>query len=143
MKKNWTVSYFGLAQAISVAWLGLVAQQAVAQQPSTQSEQPEEVTVTGTRLITSGVNTPTPVTSVSAFDLQKMAPSTLIESLSQLPVFDNNLASQQAVGGRAAKQAKEAIHDSAGFITCVMPFIRRSKLETSRSNRARPVSVMR
>jgi outer membrane receptor protein involved in Fe transport len=75
----------------------------VAQEPSGQSQQAvEEVTVTGTRLVTSGVNTPTPVTSVSNVDLQKMAPTTLIESLSQLPVFANNLASQQAVGGSVA-----------------------------------------
>ncbi len=100
MKKHRTASYQRLAQAVC---LGLVAQQAVAQEPSGQSQQAvEEVTVTGTRLVTSGVNTPTPVTSVSGVDLQKMAPSTLIESLSQLPVFANNLASQQAVGGSVA-----------------------------------------
>ena len=103
MKKNWTVSYGGLAKAVCVACLGFAARHAVAQQPPTQSSQSvEEVTVTGTRLITSGVSTPTPVTSVSGVDLQKMSPSTLIESLSQLPVFDNNLASQQAVGGAVA-----------------------------------------
>ncbi len=102
-KKNWTVSHDGLGQALGVACLGLLAQQAVAQEPSAQGQQGvEEVTVTGTRLITSGVNTPTPVTSVSSVDLQKMSPSTLIESLSQLPVFDNNLSSQQAVGGSVA-----------------------------------------
>jgi outer membrane receptor protein involved in Fe transport len=102
MKSNRMTSYV-LAQAVCAGWLGVISQQAVAQEPSTQSQQPvEEVTVTGTRLITSGTNTPTPVTSVSGVDLQKMAPSTLIESLSQLPVFDNNLSSQQAVGGAVA-----------------------------------------
>src|SRR5215471_19155410 len=102
MKSNRTASYV-LAQLGCVTWLGLIAQQTVAQEPSTQGQQSvEEVTVTGTRLITSGTNTPTPVTSVSGVDLQKMAPSTLIESLSQLPVFDNNLTSQQAVGGSVA-----------------------------------------
>ncbi len=102
-KKNRSVSHDGLGQAVCVVCLGIVAQQAVAQEPSGQSQQAvEEVTVTGTRLVTSGVNTPTPVTSVSSVDLQKMAPSTLIESLSQLPVFANNLASQQAVGGSVA-----------------------------------------
>jgi len=74
----------------------MTAQQALAQEPV------EEVTVTGSRLIQSGVNTPTPVTAVSAAELQTMAPTTLIESLSQLPVFDNNLTSQQAVGGSVA-----------------------------------------
>ena len=94
MKK---MRYSSLARAVCTACLGLAAQQAA------QSQQPiEEVTVTGSRLITSGVNTPTPVTSVSGADLQTMAPSTLVESLSQLPVFDNNLSSQQAVGGAVA-----------------------------------------
>ncbi len=92
-----TMRYSGLARAICTACLGLAAQHAA------QSQQPiEEVTVTGSRLITSGVNTPTPVTSISGSDLQTMAPSTLVESLSQLPVFDNNLSSQQAVGGAVA-----------------------------------------
>ena len=98
MKKRWTMSCNGLARVVGVACLGLAGQQAVAQ--SQQSI--EEVTVTGTRLISSGVNTPTPVTAVSGADLQTMAPSTLVESLSQLPVFDNNLSSQQAVGGAVA-----------------------------------------
>ena len=96
MKTRGTLSYNALARAVGLACLGMAAQHAVAQQ------QIEEVTVTGTRLITSGVNTPTPVTSVSGTDLQTMAPSTLVESLSQLPVFDNNLSSQQAVGGSVA-----------------------------------------
>ena len=96
MKQKWPVSYKGLTRAVGVACLGLTGQHAVAQQPI------EEVTVTGSRLITSGVNTPTPVTSLSGADLQTMAPSTLVESLSQLPVFNNNLSSQQAVGGSVA-----------------------------------------
>ena len=90
------LGYNGLARAVSIACLGMAAQQALAQEPV------EEVTVTGSRLIQSGVNTPTPVTAVSAAELQTMAPTTLIESLSQLPVFDNNLTSQQAVGGSVA-----------------------------------------
>jgi len=83
MKKNWTASFDVLAPAVCVVGLGLVAPQVVAQEPSGQSQQAvEEVTVTGTRLVTSGVNTPTPVTSVSNVDLQKMAPTTLIEPTS-------------------------------------------------------------
>ena len=94
--KNLGLGYSGLAKAVYLACLGMAGQQAIAQEPV------EEVTVTGSRLIQSGVNTPTPVTAVSAAELQTMAPTTLIESLSQLPVFDNNLTSQQAVGGSVA-----------------------------------------
>src|SRR5262245_27129348 len=99
MKKKSTASREALAGFLCLAGVGLTAQQAVAQQTPPPIE---EVTVTGSRLITSGVNTPTPVTSVSGMDLQTMAPSTLVESLSQLPQFDNNLSSQQAVGGAVA-----------------------------------------
>ena len=95
-KKNLRLGYNGLARAVYVACLGMAGQQALAQEPV------EEVTVTGSRLISSGVNTPTPVTAVSSAELQTMAPTTLIESLSQLPVFHNNLTSQQAVGGSVA-----------------------------------------
>jgi len=96
MKTRTSVGYSSLARAISLVCLGSAAHYAIAQEPV------EELTVTGTRLITSGVNTPTPVTAVSAAELQTMAPTTLIESLSQLPVFHNNLTSQQAVGGSVA-----------------------------------------
>ena len=95
-KKNRGLRYNGLARAVCLACLGAAGHQAIAQEPV------DEITVTGSRLISSGVNTPTPVTAVTAADLQTMAPTTLIESLSQLPVFHNNLTSQQAVGGSVA-----------------------------------------
>jgi iron complex outermembrane receptor protein len=95
-KNNLGLRYHGLARAVYLACLGMAGQQAIAQ------EALEEITVTGSRLIASGVNTPTPVTAVSAAELQTMAPTTLVESLSQLPVFHNNLTSQQAVGGSVA-----------------------------------------
>jgi outer membrane receptor protein involved in Fe transport len=95
-QKNLGLRYNVIAKAVYVACLGMAGQQAIAQQSV------EEITVTGSRLISSGVNTPTPVTAVSGAELQAMAPTTLIESLSQLPVFDNNLSSQQAVGGAVA-----------------------------------------
>src|SRR5690606_10395183 len=62
----------------------------------------EEVTVTGSRIATSGVNTPTPVTAVTADDLQAMAPGTVIDALKQLPQFYNTITTQQAVGGSVA-----------------------------------------
>ena len=103
MNKKSTMAYNGLARAIGLACLALSGRHAIAQQQPAQSPEPvEQVIVTGTRLISSGVNTPTPVTAVSGDLLQTMAPSTLVESLIQLPVFDNNLSSQQAVGGSVA-----------------------------------------
>ncbi len=57
---NLGLGYHALARAVYLACLGMAGQQAIAQEPL------EEITVTGSRLIASGVNTPTPVTAVSA-----------------------------------------------------------------------------
>ncbi len=46
-----------------------------------------EVVVTGSRIRVNGMQTPTPVTAVNAVELQAMAPSTLVEGLTQLPQF--------------------------------------------------------
>lgn len=96
IKSFFVPRYSTLARAVGLACLAMAAQPAIGQ------EGLEEITVTGSRLITSGVNTPTPVTAVSGVELQTMAPTTLIESLTHLPVFQNNLSSQQAVGGSVA-----------------------------------------
>jgi iron complex outermembrane receptor protein len=51
----------------------------------------EEVTITGSRIQrTSGLETPTPVTSVDLDDLSDMNPRQMVEGLSQLPQFLNN-----------------------------------------------------
>ena len=47
----------------------------------------ETVVVTGSLIARPGFETPTPVTAVSAQDLQKSAPTTLADSLNQLPQF--------------------------------------------------------
>ena len=47
----------------------------------------EEVKVTGTRIQTVGMTTPTPVTSVTLDELTNMAPTTLINALVELPQF--------------------------------------------------------
>ncbi|MDT8399299.1 MAG: TonB-dependent receptor [Pseudomonadales bacterium] len=54
----------------------------------------QEISVTGSRIRATGMNTPTPVTAVDASELATMAPGNLIESLSQLPLFLNNAQPQ-------------------------------------------------
>jgi outer membrane receptor protein involved in Fe transport len=83
--------------ALAVA-AGLVGGTVFAQQPGPV----EEVMVTGSRIATSGVNTPTPVTAVTADDLQSMEPGTIVDALKQLPQFYNTITTQQAVGGSVA-----------------------------------------
>jgi hypothetical protein len=63
----------------------------MAMQVQAADEAVEEVMVTGSRIQrTSGLETPTPVTSVDLGDLRDMNPRQMVEGLSQLPQFLNN-----------------------------------------------------
>jgi iron complex outermembrane receptor protein len=86
----------GVSIAVSVALSAGFAGNAVAQDAGV-----EEVTVTGTRIVRDGMSTPTPVTSVSAEDLQMMAPGQIIDSLDYLPTFFLNDAPDTA-GSKSA-----------------------------------------
>ncbi len=74
-----TVAWSPLTAAIVLALTGGAA--------TAQQVVPEEILVTGSRIVQSGMDTPTPVTSVSALELQSMAPGTLVEGMAQLPQF--------------------------------------------------------
>jgi iron complex outermembrane receptor protein len=50
----------------------------------------EEITVTGSRLRRDGMTTPTPVTAVTNEEMRAMAPTLLMDSLSQMPQFRDN-----------------------------------------------------
>jgi outer membrane receptor protein involved in Fe transport len=60
----------------------------------------ERITVTGTRIIRSGMVTPTPVTAVGSAELENMASGTMLESLTELPTFFANATPEQANGGQ-------------------------------------------
>lgn len=88
ISRAWRMNGVSLA-AMMIAMPGVVhAQNAGA--PAASSEL-EEVVVTGSRTITNGVNAPTPVTVVSASQLQAASPSGLADALNQLPVLQNSL----------------------------------------------------
>jgi outer membrane receptor protein involved in Fe transport len=57
--------------------------------PSGSSEG-KQIVVTGSRVVTNGMDSPVPVTAVPAEQLEAMDPSSLIASVSQLPQFYNN-----------------------------------------------------
>jgi iron complex outermembrane receptor protein len=65
-----------------------------------QDNGPEEITVTGTRIVRSGMVTPTPVTAVQASELESMSAGTLIDALIQLPPFFANQTPDQVNGGQ-------------------------------------------
>jgi outer membrane receptor protein involved in Fe transport len=68
------------------------AQEDNAQSPQANPPQGEEqvVTVTGTHIPQTGMNTPTPVTVLSADQLQETKPGPVIEALNTVPQFINN-----------------------------------------------------
>jgi len=77
-----------------------VAQDAAPSDPGTSEESGgiKEVTVTGTRLRDTGMNTPTPVTVMSAAQLEEVAPGNLAQAIKQLPQFRGNIDATQNNG---------------------------------------------
>ena len=74
----------------------LCAGVAAAQDARTPTAGVEELTVTGSRITRDGMNTPTPVTAITAEDMQMMAPGQFIDSLDYLPPFFMNDAPDTA-----------------------------------------------
>ena len=65
----------------------------------------DEITVTGSRITRDGMNSPTPITAISADDLQMMAPGQIIDSLDYLPPFFMNDAPDTAASKSASAGA--------------------------------------
>ena len=84
--KNLCVSRTVLSTALTVAIAGMTG--------IVQAQEIDEIVVTGSRIRMTGMETPTPVTSMDASELATMAPGNMIESLSQLPQFLNNSSPQ-------------------------------------------------
>ena len=84
--KTLCVSRTVLSTALTVAIAGMTG--------IVQAQEIDEVVVTGSRIRMTGMETPTPVTSMEATELATMAPGNMIESLSQLPQFLNNSTPQ-------------------------------------------------
>src|SRR5688572_22689561 len=78
----------------------LVPAAVVAQQQPAPQGALEEITVTGTRIVRSGMVTPVPTTAVQAAELQSMSAGPLFDSLVQLPPFFANQAPEQVNGGQ-------------------------------------------
>lgn len=77
-----------LAASIAAAMMATAG--AASAQEEGAAKELEEIVVTGSRLKRDGMQTPTPVTILNADDLNKMAPGSLIEGISQLPQFFGN-----------------------------------------------------
>jgi iron complex outermembrane receptor protein len=65
---------------------------------STNDDQPgREIVVTGSRIITNGNNSPTPVTVVTTESIQQVTPSNIPDGLNKLPVFSGS-SNQSSLG---------------------------------------------
>jgi outer membrane receptor protein involved in Fe transport len=93
---QFTSLHIAVACAFSVGCAGDAAAQELGR---------EEVTVPGTRITRVGMSTPTPVTAVTAEDLQMMAPGSIIDSLDYLPPFFLNDSPDTAASKSAAAGA--------------------------------------
>jgi outer membrane receptor protein involved in Fe transport len=82
-----------LAIAVGCA---LCASIATAQEPGQRPGGLEEITVTGSRITRDGMSSPTPITAITAEDMQMMAPGQFIDSLDYLPPFFMNDAPDTA-----------------------------------------------
>lgn len=71
------------------------------EQPPAQVAAVEAITVTGSRVITNGEDSPTPLTSVSVKDLSLNTPSDLPDGLNKLPMFIGS-RNQRSTGGPTA-----------------------------------------
>lgn len=69
------------------------------------AEQTEQVVVTGSRVITNGNDSPTPLTVISAADITATAPATVFDGLLALPVFDGGLSPQSNPGNSSQNNA--------------------------------------
>jgi len=72
---------------LSTSALVLLAFAPAAMAQQADNAQVETVVVSGSRLVTNGAQAPTPVTVVSAEQLQLAAPTSIVDGLLQLPVF--------------------------------------------------------
>ena len=77
------------ASAIAIV---VAAQSAALAQSATGGA--EQVVVTGSRVITNGNDSPTPLTVISTDTITATAPATVFDGLEALPVFDSSLSPQ-------------------------------------------------
>ncbi len=81
-----------------------------------ESAKLEEITVTGSRLIRSGLDSPTPITSVAVDDLSAVHPGTLGSQLNDLPIFDASRGQSTNAGNGSLASSPTAPNPSANVL---------------------------
>src|SRR5262245_2288377 len=75
----------GCALGTGLAWPGIAGAQ-----EAEDAGAAERITITGSRIVRTGMVTPTPVTTVDAGEMQMMAPGNIIDVFKTLPQFLGN-----------------------------------------------------
>jgi outer membrane receptor protein involved in Fe transport len=122
----------------SIALAGEQAPDSAASQP----EQLQEVTVTGSRVITNGNDSPTPVTVVSVEQLFQVQPTTLSDALNELPQLQGSQTSATSgTGIRNGSAAYLTLRNAGDNHTLVLYDGHRVQPTTSQESHASDVDI--
>jgi iron complex outermembrane receptor protein len=91
-------------------------------QGAAAAEQVEAVTVTGTLITNSGVNSPTPVTVVNAEEIQTTTPDNLQNALAKLPAFLGSANQRSSATSTAGGQGNQVSLRNLGFTRTLILF---------------------
>ena len=97
---NRTYRIANLLAGVSVLAIASAVQ---AQTPATEA--PEEVVITGSRIIANGNNMPTPVTVISTQEITDNVPKSVMDGLQQLPIFAGGRSPTTNVGNSSQNNA--------------------------------------
>src|SRR6185312_5421702 len=95
---------------LSVSGLALFAASSAMAQPAGDAASVENVTVTGSRLVTNGAEAPTPVTVVSAQQLQLAAPRNVMDGILQLPAVKGSVSVANQSTGTTSTNGADVVN---------------------------------
>ena len=88
-----------------LAGVSVLAIASAVQAQTVATDQPEEVVITGSRIISNGNNMPTPVTVLSTQEILQNVPKSVMDGLQQLPVFAGGRSPSTNVGNSSQNNA--------------------------------------
>ena len=89
----------------SLAGASIIALATVYSAQAQQVAAPEEIVITGSRIIANGNNMPTPVTVISTQEITDNVPKSVMDGLQQLPIFAGGRSPTTNVGNSSQNNA--------------------------------------
>ena len=105
--KTWL---FATASCVAVATYSQAAFAAAEAAPQAASTEPDEIVVTGTRIVRDGYEAPTPTTVIGIEALQTAAPANIADYLHQMPII---------VGGNTSSNTNSGASSGTGGINTI------------------------